>query len=330
MSRASTAAIAIVGASIHVPGSRLASILDSQPDAASCPPESAHELLGRRGLLNKDAATRLALCAVHRALGLPPGAPRAHGDPDPRVAVVASSNLGNLSTVQAVAQTLRESGLKSVSALDAPNASSNVLASTVAIWFRCGGPNLLVCSGATSGLDAVHLARTLLLARRADRAIVVGAEPGDPVAEKFHERRAGRSEARLLSGAAALVLERTDSPGATAGRTATIDSLSRSLPEDDAIECGDDTLVVGPAAIASRWGARHCVDIVRDAGDPYGALGVLQLAIAARRLDRSRRHAPRRAVIVSGDVADGWRLAALTPPSAAARSLSTRVLQEAL
>ncbi|HEY7177099.1 MAG TPA: beta-ketoacyl synthase N-terminal-like domain-containing protein, partial [Micromonosporaceae bacterium] len=184
------APIAVTGWSIHVPGSRLAAALGSAPDPLSCAPESAHELLGRRGLLNKEPATRLALCAVHRAIGRPPGAAREPGPPDSRVAVVASSNLGNVATVQTIARTLRTTGLKDVSALDAPNASSNVLASTVAIWFRCGGPNLMICSGATSGLDAVYLARVLLLADRADRVIVVGAEPGDPVAVSLHARRA--------------------------------------------------------------------------------------------------------------------------------------------
>src|SRR4030095_8814498 len=181
--------IAVVGWGIHLPHVSFDLQLGSDPWVV-CPPESADELLGRKGLLNKDAATRLALCAVHRALKRPPRAPRPQGPPDPRVAVVASSNLGNMSTVLRVARTLRIGGLKEISALDTPNASSNIVASTVGIWFRCGGPNLMVCSGATSGLDAVFLGCTLLRSGRADRVVVVGAEPDDPEAHALYACRA--------------------------------------------------------------------------------------------------------------------------------------------
>lgn len=185
--------IAIAGWGIHLPGI----------DADACPPERAHELLGARGLLNKEPATRLALCAVHRALGLPPRAPRLQTAPDPRVAVVASSNLGNVATVRAIRDTVRTRGLKDVSALDAPNASSNVLASSIAIWFRCGGPNLMVCSGRDSGGDALFLGSLLLRTHRADRVIVAGAEPDDAVAASLRDG--------IRAGAAAVILERGES-----------------------------------------------------------------------------------------------------------------------
>ncbi|HEU4425171.1 MAG TPA: hypothetical protein VFR67_21795, partial [Pilimelia sp.] len=41
--------------------------------AEAPPAERAGLVVGRKGLLYKEPATRLALCAVHRALGLPPG-----------------------------------------------------------------------------------------------------------------------------------------------------------------------------------------------------------------------------------------------------------------
>jgi len=180
--------VAVTACGLYVPGVEPAFL-----------PGEEHRLLGRKGLLYKEQATRLALCAVHRALGLPPGAPRAEGPPDPATAVVASSNLGNVATVRKVVETLREGSGRDVSPLDAPNASSNVVASTVAIWFRFGGPNLMVCSGATAGLDAIALGSLLLRAGRASRVVVVGAEPDDEVAQSLLPG--------LRAGAAALVLE---------------------------------------------------------------------------------------------------------------------------
>jgi 3-oxoacyl-(acyl-carrier-protein) synthase len=195
--------VAVTGWAVHVPADDPVGRLAGGAASPAQPPERAHELLGRKGLLAKEPATRLALCAVHRALGLPAAAPRSAGRPDPRTAVVASSNLGNVATVCRVVRTVHESGGRDVSPLDVPNASSNVVASSVAIWFRLGGPNLMVCSGATGGLDAIALAALLLRAGRADRCVVVGTEPDDEVVAAL----AGRARA----GAAAVVLERWSS-----------------------------------------------------------------------------------------------------------------------
>lgn len=244
--------VAVTGCGLYIPG----------VDGAF-PPGEEHRLLGRKGLLYKEQATRLALCAVHRALGLPPGAPRADGPPDPATAVVASSNLGNVATVRKVVETLREGSGRDVSPLDAPNASSNVVASTVAIWFRFGGPNLMVCSGATSGLDAIALGSLLLRAGRASRVVVVGAEPDDEVARSL---RAG-----VRAGAAALVLE----PAERAGSGALLSEVR-----------------------AAR--APQAIDLVDDF---YGALGVLQTAIAAGRVSAGEPSV----TVVCGDRADGWR-----------------------
>lgn len=232
--------IAIAGWGIHLPG------LDD-----ACPPERAGELLGSRGLLNKEPATRLALCAVHRALGLPPRAPRSQSEPDPRVAVVASSNLGNVATVQAVARTVRTRGLKEVSALDAPNASSNVLASSIAIWFRLGGPNLMVCSGPNSGSDAIFLATVLLRTHRADRVIVAAAEPDDPVAAALHPG--------IRAGAAAVILDAMPEPRLSTGRVGSAAIQTSGIPLSRAISEAPDLGGI----------------------DVYGANGVLRIALAA-------------------------------------------------
>jgi hypothetical protein len=267
---ASAPVAAVTGYAVHVPGVDLPGF----PEPA-CAAADAAELLGRKGLLAKDQATRLALCAVHRALGRAPRAPRPTGAPDPGTAVVVSSNLGNVGTVSTVARSVRDTGLTDVSPLDAPNVSSNVVASTVAIWFRFGGPNLMVCSGATAGLDAIWLAGLLLRAGRAERVVVVGTEPDDPDARALHAARAGaRPGAPLLAGAACLLLE----PVATAGQPLAL---------------------LGPVDLTPA--APEPPDLT--IGDPYGAAGVLYTALAV---------AAGTATVSCGDPVDGWRGMELT------------------
>ncbi|HWF74197.1 MAG TPA: beta-ketoacyl synthase N-terminal-like domain-containing protein [Solirubrobacteraceae bacterium] len=297
----------VSGWAIHIPGR----------DDASVGPERARELLGRKGLLYKEPATRLALCAVYRALACPPAAPRDAAEPDPHTAVVVSSNLGNVETVTRVARAVYQGSVRDVSPLDAPNASSNVIASTIAIWFRLGGPNLMVCSGATGGLDAVRLAGVLLAVGRARRVVVVGVEPDDPVARALE---AGRRDApcarRLRAGAAALVLT---APGADAGADADADAGSGAGAGAGALSlgrvrasahAGDLTDARGPL-FAPRCAEAAAIDLEAELGGLYGALGVVQVAAAAELLaapggERSE------ATVMCGDAHDGWRSLTLT------------------
>jgi 3-oxoacyl-[acyl-carrier-protein] synthase II len=278
-------AVAVTGWAVHVPGrDPVAEALGTAPEPAQ-PAERAHELLGRKGLLAKEPATRLALCAVHRALGRPAGAPRPDGPPDPAAAVVASSNLGNVATVCRVVGAVREGGIREVSALDVPNASSNVVASSVAIWFRLGGPNLMVCSGAAAGLDAIALASLLLRAGRAERCVVVGAEPDDEVA--------GGLRAGIRAAAAAVVLEPA---GAAPGiRLGAVRRTTRAA-----------ALLVGPSELAA--GGERVIDLAREIGDTYGAQGVVQVALAAALLAAGTAGPVE---VACGDDAGGWRAVTL-------------------
>nr|QHB92592.1 YsfE [Streptomyces youssoufiensis] len=245
--------LAIAGWAVHVPGLSAAD-LPGSPDEAACGPEDAKDVLGRKGLLGKEPSTRLALCAVHRALGLPAGKLAEPLPYAPRTAVVVASNLGNVETVTTVLDDMRSRGGNVVSPLDAPNASSNVIASSIAIKYGFNGPNLAVCSGATAGLDAVRLARLLLLSGRAERAVVVGVEPADPVARALAALRPG-DPGELIAGAGCVLL---GPPGA--------------WPTDTGI-------TVGPVV-------RHASDPGTAEGQPavgelYGAAGVVRLAAAA-------------------------------------------------
>lgn len=301
--------IAVTRWSIYLPGCDLKDVLEGDDTEPASPPELASELLGRKGLLAKDAATRLALCAVHRALNLPSGAPRHAGHPDPKTAVVVSSNLGNVATVHNIARALPRGGMRDVSALDAPNASSNVIASAVAIWFKFGGPNLMVCSGATSGLDAVALACILLRARRAERVIVVGAEPDDEIATKLYRQRAvarGEGARSLRAGAASVVLEMAAHAVSGMPLLGPIRSASErpvAVPETQ------PSVFIGPTGMA--MGHARLIDLAQQFGDTYGALGVLQVAIAAALVAAAPAGARPSVAMRCGDLADGWRLATM-------------------
>jgi hypothetical protein len=294
-------ASAVVDAwSVHLPGPPLA--VEGYPVPAACEPDAAHELLGRKGLLGKEPATRLALCAVHRALGHPPGSGRSTDPPDPRTAVVASSNLGNVRTVERVVGALRAGSVRSVSPLDAPNASSNIVASSVAIWFRFGGPNFMICSGATGGLDAVAVALLLLRADRADRVVVVGTEPADEVATALHRARRARPRHPLRAAAACVVLGRVDPARPRPDVHPLLGPVTPGPPD------GGDGLMLD-AGDGVGTGAPRFVDVAALAGDTFGAAGVVYVALAAALLSGG---AAGSASARCGDGRDGWRGVDLT------------------
>ncbi|MEU5695829.1 beta-ketoacyl synthase N-terminal-like domain-containing protein [Actinosynnema sp. NPDC020468] len=215
--------VGITAWGVHVPGPAPRVLLDGVEAEAvaglggACPAARAKEVLGR-GLLGVEPATRLALCAVRAALG-PPGAP------DPRTAVVVSANLGTAEAVDRIVRTVRDESWRHVSPMDAPNASSNVIATTIAIRYGFGGPNLLLCSGAGSAWDAVDVALGLVRAGRADRVVLVGAEPDDPVATRLHG-------GALVAGAACVVL--TPGGGSASLVVPPPDATSLELPDWDA------------------------------------------------------------------------------------------------
>ena len=240
----------VLAHAVHVPG-RAAAELAGSPMEAACAPADARLVLGRKGLLGKEPATLLALCAVHRMLDLPPGRPTSPAPGAARTAVVVASNLGNAHTVCRVVDDVRDRGVRAVSPLDAPNASSNVIASTIGIWHGFAGPNLAACSGATAGLDALRLAQLLLSCDRADRVAIVGVEVNDPVTERL-------AGPWLATGAAAVLLGRpAEVPGSQQPSSVTCGPVVRSR----------DPLPVDPAFAGF-----------------YGASGVIELAVAAARL----------------------------------------------
>ncbi|MFF8712230.1 beta-ketoacyl synthase N-terminal-like domain-containing protein [Streptomyces sp. NPDC015184] len=261
-----------------------------RPRQASSAPVEPRERLGRKGLRYKDRATQLGYCAARDALRearLLDDEDRApQGD---RIAVVASSNYGNLDTICRTVETIAADTASAASPMDLPNASSNVLASSVAIRFGLTGPNLMLCNGETSGTDAVRWALALLGSGRADQVLVLGAEPDTEPARRL----SGLDTA--FDGAAALVLETQRTAGSRGARAlAGIDRHARGADLSSCLAALGGEGARTPAAWqapdtaddASADGA-GLLEGVRDLGlaqqwrGASGALGVLQCAASA-------------------------------------------------
>ncbi|MFF3616517.1 beta-ketoacyl synthase N-terminal-like domain-containing protein [Streptomyces sp. NPDC002580] len=313
-SRPSGRPVAVRAAAVHVPGAAADAFLGAAGAEPALPPEEAHQLLGRKGLLYKEPATRLALCAVHRALGLPPGRPAGPVGGGRETAVVVSSNYGNVQTVREVVATVRAGSRKDVSPLQAPNASSNVIASTVAIRYGLAGPNLMLCSGAVSGLQALRLGALLIRAGRAERAVVVGVEPVDDTVRRLaglrHTSDGRHPEPR--AAAACVVLEAADSarPGQVILGPVTHHGELSAAVKDEGTAPELRLISPGPAAGAPTV-VPEALDLSVAVGETYGALGVLQAAVATTWLRAWEGPGAARAALVSGDAEDGWARAEL-------------------
>ena len=304
----SSSSVAVTRYAVHIPGRRWP---DLKPGAdAACAAEEAHRVLGRKGLLGKDQATRLALCAAHRVFGLPPGLLAEPLPGSDRTAVVVASNLGNVSTVCEVVDTVRSEAARGVSPMAAPNASSNIIASSLAIRYGFKGPNLMLCSGATCGTDAVQAGARLIRAGRADRVLVVGVEPDDAAARGI-AATASVPGPSLTAAAAALVLE------AAGGGEAEflLEDFARGPDPKSVTSAADMCLAAHPGAPG--------VDLAAWLGSPYGAFGVLQVAVAVALLQGERVAGVRanagasRVVATAGCPDDGYAAVAVRRRSGA-------------
>ncbi|MEU6479411.1 beta-ketoacyl synthase N-terminal-like domain-containing protein [Streptomyces sp. NPDC047017] len=338
------AAIVVTGVGTALPGvAAPADLLRTAPTGGE-PPVDPAALLGKRGLRYKDRASQLALCAARdglRSAGLLSGDGPALTVPGESVAVVASSNLGNLDTVCSVADGIGELGVDGISPMGLPNASSNVIASSVAIRYGLRGPNLMVCNGAPSGLDAVFWGAATVAARRADRVLVIGVETDN----RYVRGLLGEAEGRLLDGAVSLVLERSDAAAERGAGTLAV--LGRSTRQTGVDACVD-RLVAEDGAAPGVWfvpeghgepdtrpprpdhripgdGSGRIpadvprVDLSAVFGRASGALGVLQCAAAVGWFAAARTGPRRAALVTTGtDRDDAVASYVLTPPGPAA------------
>lgn len=326
----SSAPVAVLGYAVHVPG---ASAWETGGGATEgevmCSAEETHLVLGRKGLLMKEPSTKLALCAVQRAFGLPPGkldGPLPLAD---CTAVVVSSNLGNLHTVCRLAAAVRGEGFRAVSPLEAPNASSNVIASTIAIRYAFTGPNVMLCNGATSGLDAVRLGARLIRAGRAARVVVVGVEPDDEISQALAKSRdpqtyGARGAPALRASAACVILGSPDGDWREAASGVMRDAAGAPvIGAGGSLPPGADRSVVLPERHRGLVHVPHgmfpdhtpaeTVDLTDRLGETYGALGVLQTAAAAARIASGEVD---EAYVACGDMVEGYTWLALSAGAA--------------
>ncbi|HLX49654.1 MAG TPA: beta-ketoacyl synthase N-terminal-like domain-containing protein [Streptosporangiaceae bacterium] len=280
--------VAVVGAGVASP--MLGSPADLlRPPAGRVAGFDPAALLGGRGLRYKDRATRLGLLAAARALEdaglLDPATTAGPLVPPAGTGVVVSSNLGNLDTVCRTAGAIAAGTVAGASPIDLPNASSNVIASSIAIRFGLRGPNVMVCNGASSGLDAAFLAASLIGAGRVRAVVLVGVEPVNEVVENL-----ARTPAReLFDGAAAVVLEPEASArargavprarlGHYARRASAAGSAGRALGHGGppGLWLAGRTTAAPPALVHV-----HREDLEARLGAASGALGVLQVVAGA-------------------------------------------------
>ncbi|MEM8610945.1 MAG: beta-ketoacyl synthase N-terminal-like domain-containing protein [Cyanobacteria bacterium P01_H01_bin.105] len=246
----------------------------------------------------KDYATKLALLSAESALldaKLPVKASEqvsAH-----KFGVIVSSNLGNLETVCRVDEIIRLRHAKHTSPMDFPNLSSNIVSSSVAIRFGLKGINLMVCNGATSGIDALHLAANVIRAGRARRMLVVGVEPADQTASSLMNntlRQAVSGAVVVESEMAAQERQATIygwlGKGDYGFNQAAIEESVRAATEASrhlvSLWLGpnnnNDTLATQMAALRPEVlpNLKETLDLSASLGETYGALGILQCIVA--------------------------------------------------
>jgi 3-oxoacyl-[acyl-carrier-protein] synthase II len=250
--------------------------------------------LGKKGLKYKDRATQLGLCAASAGLvsaGLRDASgPLADGA---GIGVVVSSNYGNVDTVCRVVATIAAETTRGTSPMDGPNASSNIIASEIAIRYKLAGPNLTVCNGAASGRDALHWAAGLLRADRADHVLVIGVEPDNDMVRTLV------GAGRVVDGAVALVLERAGTARTRDAEVrARVGGYVRAGGVEDCVGRLDSFGAphgwyppeTGSAALSERVLAGVPRFALSDAwGVLSGAFGVAQCAAAVGRFDAGER-----------------------------------------
>ncbi|WP_405390010.1 3-oxoacyl-ACP synthase [Streptomyces sp. NBC_01102] len=308
--------IFVTGVGVALPGADSAAALA----AARYPVGSVDPaaVLGKKGLRYKDRATQLGLVVGQRVLTdaglLPDGVPAFDGT---RVAVLVSSNLGNVDTACRVARTIADEGTRGLSPMDTPNASSNIIASEIAIRFGLHGPNLMVCNGPGSGLDAMRWGTALLRSGRADQAVVVGVEPDNEIVREL-------VGGPVADGGAALVLERAE---AALARGARVHAVIGGHTRGADVAAGFEQLAADEPAPLTAWFASGAAakvlpaelpghDLAAVWGELSGALGVVQAAAAIGGF-AAGAHGP--VFLVAGsDEDDGSSALVLRPPAPAA------------
>lgn len=238
------AVVSLSGIAAILPGLGVRHPLDVASLQAPVPFElDPREYLGRKGIRYKDRATLLGTAAAELALA---EAGLLGREPSTRTGVVVASCYGNVETVCRVAEEIREGGVASISPMDLPNASSNVVAANIAIRHGLQGVCLSVCNGHDGGWAAVTWATRLITAGRADTVVVVGVESPSVYEAQLRGPRA----APLVDGAAACVVRRVGEAPGPFQRALVSEPVRLTDQGVETASCGGVLDVVTAAALA--------------------------------------------------------------------------------
>lgn len=314
--------IAVTGIGWEIPGWEAKPLLAAIEATVEYGEFDPKPILGKKGLRYKDRATLLALCAVHKALqdrGL------LDVEPERRVniGVCVSSNFGNVDTVCLESEIICREHVDKTSPMNLPVASSNVIPASIAIRFGFKGINLMLCNGATSGVDAVHIAANMLRSGRAEKMVVVGVEPLNAITEKLmlecdpeNATSDGLSHGEL---AACLILEPLECNSTTAsygtvGEYGFVPSGQAWAPK---FTVPDVWFVPTQRTQRARDLVKNAqgngfagvptIDVSRQTGELYGALGVFQVLVALLYLKDSAK----KQALVSNGLAFGDGLSSI-------------------
>ncbi|MGW7280192.1 beta-ketoacyl synthase N-terminal-like domain-containing protein [Streptomyces sp. NPDC054844] len=284
--------VVVTGVGLALPGvATYGDLLGPLPGEGGFDPATG---LGGREMRHKDRASRLALRAAEFALhdaGLTDADATFLGVAD-ATAVVVSTNLGNVDGVCESTDTIARAGVMGLSPLGLPQTSSNVTAGWVAIRYGLRGPNLTVCNGATSGLDALSWARNLIAAGRAEAAVVVGVEPANDVVMKLLGEPTTDAAVAIVLEPSTAAVSRGARPRAAIGGYARAEDVATALTAAGVTEetsiglwLGDERGAGRGSELADLLGCTRRIGLESRLGPLSGALGVLQCAAAAAHLE---------------------------------------------
>ncbi|MDC8758947.1 beta-ketoacyl synthase N-terminal-like domain-containing protein [Janthinobacterium fluminis] len=289
--------------------------------------------LGKKGLRYKEVATLMSLCAARGALEdsghLAAGADGKLNDE--RFGVAIGSNSSNLDTICQVAERIRSEHVDATSPMDLPNASSNVVASTLAIRHGLRALNLMLTSGANASFDALALAANAITAGRVER-MLVGAVEVDSLA--LNSLQAGRRldpeqaspVPAVMPVASAVVLENAelaarrgvriygylDDYAMNGASTQAAQRFARFvMGRHHELYCLDAAQLGATLrgfSVADLGADANIVDLSARTGQWYGGLALAQLMLACERFATGRAA---NAMLVSGATLGDRRLSAL-------------------
>lgn len=304
--------IAITGVGLEIPGWQGSSPSELPDEPIVYGEFDPISVLGKKGLRYKDRATILALCSVQKAMQ-DRGVHELEKEERAAYGVCVSSNLGNMDTVCEQSEIIQKENVDTTSPMALPVASSNVIAASIAMRYGCKAANLMLCNGATSGVDALFIAARMLKAGRAEKMIVVGSEPINDTTKRMLAECSSEpfTEAQLAQGecGACVILEMLDeSSDATAYGTlgdyefkAPGGAMDIDLEKPDVWFIPPQNTERSQKFVADKlsnsFAGVPTVDVTSKMGELYGALGVFQ---AVTSLSHMKKTGQSRAVLSNG------------------------------